>query len=179
MANWPGYGPWRIPVAAAWLAHLVVGVLAGWSLLVRDRVPVLWFWYALLALTVDVTLMAATAPDGLVGPANWGWGSVGWLGCLIFWRRRQSELVGFLAANAALMVIALTLGVARPGLGGEVPHGHRRERHPPARLQRGRARLGGQRAQGHRTVGEAGRARGDRAGARPRTRCRPAPSKTG
>lgn len=109
LANWAAYGPWRIPVATAWAVHLVVGVLASWTLLARDRVPALWSLYALLALAVDVTLMAATAPGGLVGPANWGWGSVGWLGCLIFWRRRQAELVAFLAANAALMVAALAL----------------------------------------------------------------------
>ncbi|RBQ21241.1 hypothetical protein DP939_00465 [Spongiactinospora rosea] len=111
LGNWSLYQP-RTAVALAWAAYLVIAAAAGYVLLFYDRAARLWWVYGGAALVLDVVVMAATAPDHILGAADWGWGSIGWLGVLVLWWRRFLELIAFLAANALLMLGALAVSGA-------------------------------------------------------------------
>jgi hypothetical protein len=96
-----------VPVAA-WL--LFAG-LAGWLSvrLLRGDSTVRYPWRpggVLLAISTAVGL--AVGPDELLSSVNWGWGVVGWLGLVVFWRRPLVGVLLLLAANA-LLTLALVL----------------------------------------------------------------------
>ncbi|MDF5755998.1 hypothetical protein [Spongiactinospora sp. TRM90649] len=104
---------YRLPllVAAAWLVYLAIGVAAAVAL-IRSEHPIRGVWgYAAGAMAVNVGVIAACPPAELVGLADWGWGSVGWLGLTLFWRRERHmrELVVFLALNGLITVAGMAL----------------------------------------------------------------------
>jgi hypothetical protein len=108
LTAWDAYRlPWL--AAAAWLGHLLVGVAAAIALLRSER-PLRGVWaYGAAALAVVVAMLAACPPDRVIGPANWGWGAVGWLAVILFWHRRHHlrELCLFLAADAAIVLAGM------------------------------------------------------------------------
>ncbi|GLZ36573.1 hypothetical protein [Actinokineospora sp. NBRC 105648] len=105
--NWTVYTrQWA--AATGWVLYLAIGV-AGAFLLRREQ-PSRWAWpLAVAALGVDVLLVAAAPDEGLLRPANWAWGAVGWLAVILFWRHRLAHLVAFLVANTVLLGAAMAL----------------------------------------------------------------------
>lgn len=108
VANWHLYR-WPGLAAAAWAAYTAIGVLGAVGLLGPRRLVSRPLPLAAASLLVDGAVMAACTADGLLSAADWGWGSVGWLGVIICWGRRPRALVAFLTANAALMLAAMIL----------------------------------------------------------------------
>jgi hypothetical protein len=105
IAGWSDYR-WPALALACWLGYTVLGVAAGVALLRGRRHRSPWAGAAsAVALSVGVQLACRT--DALVAPANWGWGSVGWLALLVLWDRRLAALVGFLAVNAGATFVGL------------------------------------------------------------------------
>jgi hypothetical protein len=97
---------WPMVVVVCWLVHTAVGAGYGVALLRGRRRGRPWAGgFAALAVSAGVSL--ATPAHALITPANWGWGSVGWIGVLVLWDRRLRELVVFLAANAGVMLVGL------------------------------------------------------------------------
>lgn len=105
LAAWPGYRhPWT--ALAAWFGYLLIGAAGAAALLRAGRPPRAVWAYAGAALAVVAAVLAACPPDQTVGAANWAWGSIGWLGVILFWRRRHHlrELFLFLGADAVLVL---------------------------------------------------------------------------
>jgi len=68
-----------------------------------------WAWNgAGLALALSLTVLLICPPGQEITPADWGWGSVGWLAMLALWHRPLSELILFVVANAVTMLAVLT-----------------------------------------------------------------------
>jgi len=98
--RWPHVAP------ACWLLYTAVGGACAVAMLRGRRVRGAWLWGTLgLALTAVVLL--ACRDGGLITPANWGWGSMGWFAVLVLWDRRLVDLAAFLAANALVMFAGL------------------------------------------------------------------------
>ncbi|GAA5069971.1 hypothetical protein HNP84_001843 [Thermocatellispora tengchongensis] len=110
LVSWERYR-WPLLAAGAWAAYLAIGV-AGSVALLRLRRPLRMVWaYAAGALALDAAVIAASSPGEVLGLADWGWGSVGWLGLILFWRRRRHlrELIWFLLADGAIIVAGMAL----------------------------------------------------------------------
>ncbi|WP_051385654.1 hypothetical protein [Actinokineospora inagensis] len=106
-ADWSVYSrQWA--VLAGWLLYLLVGV-AGSVLLLRDGPRALAWPLAVLTLAIDVLLVVAAPDETILLPANWAWGSVGWLAVILFWRHRAAHLVAFVLADTALLVVGMVL----------------------------------------------------------------------
>ncbi|MFI7633065.1 hypothetical protein [Nonomuraea sp. NPDC049400] len=108
VAGWPSFRwPWL--AAVAWIAYTAVGVVAARSLVRRFEGPARAIELAVAVLAVDVAVIVSCRPADLLGPADWGWGSVGWLGVMLLWNRPRwrSELIAFLSANAGIMLTAM------------------------------------------------------------------------
>ncbi|GAA3036042.1 hypothetical protein GCM10010484_27830 [Actinokineospora globicatena] len=45
----------------------------------------------------------------MVLPANWAWGSVGWVAVIAFWRHRAAHLVAFVVADTAILVAGMVV----------------------------------------------------------------------
>lgn len=69
--------------------------------------PALAWIQAVLALAVTAVVVAACPPSSVIAPANWGWGSAGWLAVLVLWARPARELVTFQALNALVMLAGM------------------------------------------------------------------------
>ncbi|MEV5410753.1 hypothetical protein AB0K60_18145 [Thermopolyspora sp. NPDC052614] len=108
LTGWSGYlYPWLAVAASS--GYLLIGVAAAVALLRSDKpIRAVWAW-AVAALTVVVATIVACPPDQVTGPLNWSWGSIGWLGVILFWRRRHHvrELCLFLAADAAIVLTGM------------------------------------------------------------------------
>ncbi len=108
LASWPDYlHPWL--AAAAGGGYLLLGGAAAVALL-RSQRPIRGVWaYAAATLGLVIAMIVALPPDQLIGPGNWSWGSIGWLGVILFWRRRHHlrELCLFLAADAAIVLTGM------------------------------------------------------------------------
>jgi hypothetical protein len=106
VASWSGYR-WPPVVAAAWLVFAALAGFAARALLIRGgelRRP----WFAaglLLALAAAVDL--ASSPVQVLTTSNWGWGAIGWVALILFWRTGVRDLVTFLAANAVIALAVL------------------------------------------------------------------------
>ncbi|MEV5409814.1 hypothetical protein AB0K60_13365 [Thermopolyspora sp. NPDC052614] len=109
IANWSVYR-WPAAVAAAWLAYVVIGAAGAYALLrTRRTLPGVW-GFAAAAPALDVIVVAACPPGEVLGPGDWPWGAIGWLGVLLFWwRRGPHELIVFLALNGAVMLTGMAL----------------------------------------------------------------------
>ncbi|GGT01736.1 hypothetical protein GCM10010156_69590 [Planobispora rosea] len=108
-----GWHAFRRPmlVAAAWTGYTAIALIATLSLARTSRGPARIRELAVAALAVDVAVIVACRPGDLLGAADWGWGSVGWLGVMLVWDRPRwrAELVAFLAANAGIMLTAMVV----------------------------------------------------------------------
>src|SRR5690606_30034853 len=101
---------WPALAAVAWVVHTAVGAVAAVALL-RGAEPPRTALLAAVALAVTVMVILACRPADLLGTIDWGWGSVGWIGVMLLWHRprRRAELIGFLAANAGIMLAAMAV----------------------------------------------------------------------
>ena len=103
--RWPGL------TVAAWLAYAVIAAVAAAPLLSsRPHLEAAVWPLAFAAIGLTVASALACRPDqDFITPPNWGWGAAGWLGVLLFWRRRIRALVGFLGLNTAASLAAMLL----------------------------------------------------------------------
>lgn len=109
LLNWPAYRqPWV--AGTGWLVFAGAGIVASAWLLRRIR-PLAGPLVGVLLL-VDAAVSATVPPDLLFGPANWGWGTIGWFALLVFWDRGVGGLVAVLATGSA---IALATVLANGG----------------------------------------------------------------
>jgi len=102
---------WPAPAAAAWIAYTAILVIAAAALLRTSRGPAGAAPLAVAVLAVDVAVIVACHPRDLLGPIDWGWGSVGWLAVMLLWGRPRwrRELIAFLAVNAGIMLAAMAV----------------------------------------------------------------------
>ncbi|GGO66958.1 hypothetical protein [Nonomuraea cavernae] len=102
---------WPALAAAAWVVYTAIGVVAALAMLRGSRPPARARALAVAVLAVDVAVIVSCRPEDLLGPIDWGWGSVGWLGVLLVWNRprRRRDLMVFLAANAGIMLAAMAV----------------------------------------------------------------------
>ena len=115
--NRPAYGSFAFQVAM-WLV-MALAIAVG-SVLVLRGVPG-WrpAWTVAMIALVASTAAAATSPAGQMLAVNWAWGSAGWIGVLVLLRRRFTELVWFLAAEAlATLGVQVWDGLHRTELAG-------------------------------------------------------------
>lgn len=109
LLNWPSYRrPWV--AGAGWLVFAGVGIVASAWLFRRTRPPAGPLVAVLLF--VDAVVSATVPAHLLFGPANWGWGTIGWFALLVFWDREVTGLVAVLVSSAA---IALATVLANGG----------------------------------------------------------------
>ncbi|WP_336204212.1 hypothetical protein [Nonomuraea sp. LPB2021202275-12-8] len=110
ITGWPDFR-WPEAAAVAWIAHAAIAAIAAVSLVRTSHGPARVRELVVAALAVDVAVILACHPADLLGPIDWGWGSVGWLGVVLLWNRPRwrAELIAFLAANAAIMLAAMTV----------------------------------------------------------------------
>ena len=103
---------------AMWLV-MALAVIAG-SVLVLQDVPG-WrpAWAVALIALAASTAAAAASPASQMLAVNWAWGSAGWIGVLVLFRRRFIELAWFLAAEAAaILAVQVGDGLHRTDLAG-------------------------------------------------------------
>ncbi|WP_285610528.1 hypothetical protein [Actinokineospora globicatena] len=106
VTNWGVYSrAWA--AAAGWVLYLGVGGVASVLLLRGGSRAYAWV-LGVGALGVDVLLLVA-APGAVVLPANWAWGSVGWVAVIAFWRHRAAHLVAFVVADTAILVAGMVV----------------------------------------------------------------------
>jgi hypothetical protein len=102
---------WPVLAAAAWAVYTVIFLIALLALSRDSRGPARIRELAVAALAVDVAVIVACRPEGLLAINDWGWGSVGWLGVMLAWNRPRwrAELAAFLAAGAVIMLAAMAV----------------------------------------------------------------------
>ncbi|WP_214109706.1 hypothetical protein [Acrocarpospora catenulata] len=107
--GWSAYRwPWL--ALAAWLLYTLIGVAASPALLNPARRLPLGPWpLAAAVLALDAAVIVACRPEDVLSPANWAWGSVGWLAIILFWPRRSwpVDLGVFFAGNAVVMLAGM------------------------------------------------------------------------
>jgi hypothetical protein len=107
IVNWSAYRPGWL-MAAVWLGYPAIGVLASTQL--RRGLPAR---PTLIAVGLPLLLLGnglgqyANRHAPIFGTGNWTFGVVGWFGVLLLWRRTLPELIGFFAANAAIVGAAM------------------------------------------------------------------------
>lgn len=109
IAGWSAYR-WPMLALAAWVLYAAIGLAASLTLLDSPwRLPLRPWPAAALALTVTAAVIVACEPENVMAPANWAWGSVGWLAILLFWSWRgwPAELGLFFLANSAVMLAGM------------------------------------------------------------------------
>ena len=96
--NRAAYGSFAFQ-GAMWLV-MALAITAGTILVLRGtpgRGPA---WAIALTALAASTAAAVASPAGQMLAVNWAWGSAGWTGGLVLFRRRFAELACFLAAEA-------------------------------------------------------------------------------
>ncbi|MFG1704407.1 hypothetical protein ACFLIM_14545 [Nonomuraea sp. M3C6] len=108
-----GWSTFRWPslAAASWIGYAAITAFTAVVLVRTFSGPARVRELALAVLAVDVVVIVACRPQDLLGPSDWGWGSVGWLGVMLLWNRPRwrRELTAFLAANAGIMLAAMAV----------------------------------------------------------------------
>jgi hypothetical protein len=108
VAAWLAYG--LVPSGALiWLGYAVVGAVGatmvlrgGWK---RAAPP----WVACCLLLAGVVANSLTVPGGFFSHYTFAFTVSGWFALVALWHRRLAELLGFLAANGALGLLAVAL----------------------------------------------------------------------
>ncbi|MEU6714328.1 hypothetical protein ABZ897_22915 [Nonomuraea sp. NPDC046802] len=102
---------WPMLAAAAWAVYSAIFVVGLLTLSRTSRGPARIRELVVAALAVEVAVIVACRPDGLLGISDWAFGSVGWLGVMLVWNRPRwrAELIAFLVANAAIMLTAMAV----------------------------------------------------------------------
>ncbi|MCA2176345.1 hypothetical protein LDL08_09130 [Nonomuraea glycinis] len=110
VTGWPVFR-WPELAAVAWLVHTAIAVIAALALTRDSRGPARVRELVVAALAVNVAVILACHPEDLLGPIDWGWGSVGWLGVVLLWNRPRwrAEAIAFLCANAGIMLAAMAV----------------------------------------------------------------------
>ncbi|WP_157239596.1 hypothetical protein [Catenuloplanes japonicus] len=108
LLGWSVYR-WPWVVAACWAAYLAIGVAGAFNLFNRAR-PGLFAPLTVASLALVTIVMAACPPEEILRSFDWAWGSIGWLGVIVFWRRPIGNLVAFLLANGVIVSVGLALG---------------------------------------------------------------------
>jgi hypothetical protein len=115
--NRAAYGSFAFQVAM-WLV-MALAIAAGSVLVLRGAPGWRPAWAVALIALAASTAAAAASPAGQMLAVNWAWGSAGWIGVLVLFRRRFSELAWFLAAEAlATLGVLAWDGLNRPDLAG-------------------------------------------------------------
>ncbi|HEY1619417.1 MAG TPA: hypothetical protein VGG25_17480 [Streptosporangiaceae bacterium] len=115
--NRSAYGSFAFQ-AAMWLV-MALAIAAGSVLALREVRGWRVAWAVALIALAASTASAAASPADLMLAVNWSWGSAGWTGLLVLLRRRFSELVWFLAAEAvAVLGVQAWDGLDRTDLAG-------------------------------------------------------------
>ena len=86
ITGWPVFR-WPELAAVAWLLHTAIAVIAALGADSRTPAARPGTRARRPALAVDIAVILACYPEDLLGPINWGWGSVGWLGVVLLWNR--------------------------------------------------------------------------------------------
>ena len=103
---------------AMWLV-MALAITAGSVQVLRATPGWRPAWSVALVALAASTAAAAASPAGQMLAVNWSWGTAGWTGVLVLHRRRLSELVWFLAAEAlAVLGVQLWDGLHRLDLAG-------------------------------------------------------------
>jgi hypothetical protein len=103
---------------AMWLI-MAVAIAAGSVLVLRGVAGWRLAWTIALVALAASTAAAAASPAGQMLALNWAWGSAGWTGVLVLFRRRFAELAWFLAAEAlATLGVLVWDGLHRTDLAG-------------------------------------------------------------
>jgi hypothetical protein len=115
--NRAAYGSFAFQVAM-WLV-MALAIAAGSVLVLRGTPGWRPAWAVALIALAASTAAAAASPAGQMLAVNWAWGSAGWIGVLVLFRRRFSELAWFLAAEAlATLGVLAWDGLNRADLAG-------------------------------------------------------------
>ena len=75
--------------AALWLI-MAVAIAVGSVLVLRGSLDWRLAWTVAIIALVASTASAAASPAGQMLAVNWAWGSAGWIGVLVLFRRRFS-----------------------------------------------------------------------------------------
>jgi hypothetical protein len=103
---------------AMWLV-MALAIAAGSVLVLRGTPGWRAAWVVALIALAASTAAAAAAPAGQMLAVNWAWGSAGWTGVLVLFRRRLAELAWFLAAETlATLGVQVWDGLNRTDLAG-------------------------------------------------------------
>jgi hypothetical protein len=104
--------------AAMWLV-MALAIAAGSVLVLRGTPRWQLAWAVAVIALAASTASAATSPAGQMLAVNWAWGSAGWIGVLVLFRRRFAELACFLCAQAlATFGVQVLDGLHRTNLAG-------------------------------------------------------------
>jgi len=96
--NRAAYGSFAFQVVM-WLV-MALAITAGSVLVLRGTPGWRPAWAVAVIALAASTAAAAASPAGQMLAVNWAWGSAGWAGVLVLFRRRFAELAWFLAAVA-------------------------------------------------------------------------------
>jgi hypothetical protein len=115
--NRTAYGSFAFQVAM-WLV-MALAITAGSVLVLRGSPSWRPAWTVAVIALAASTAAAAASPASQMLAVNWAWGSAGWIGVLVLFRRRFSELAWFLAAEAlAILSVLAWDGLTRADLAG-------------------------------------------------------------
>jgi hypothetical protein len=115
--NRAAYGSFAFQ-GASWLV-MALAITAGAFLVLRGTPGWRTAWAVAIVALAASTAAAAASPAGQMLAVNWAWGSAGWIGVLVLFRRRFSELAWFLAAEALATLSVLAWdGLTRADLAG-------------------------------------------------------------
>ena len=115
--NRAAYGSFAFQVVM-WLV-MALAITAGSVLVLRGTPGWRPAWAVAVIALAASTAAAAASPAGQMLAVNWAWGSAGWAGVLVLFRRRFAELAWFLAAVAlAILGVQVWDGLHRADLAG-------------------------------------------------------------
>jgi len=103
---------------AMWLV-MAAAIAVGSVLVLRGAPGWCPAWAVAVTALAASTAAAAASPASQMLALNWAWGSAGWTGVLVLFRRRPAELAAFLAAEAlATLAVQVRDGLQRADLAG-------------------------------------------------------------
>jgi hypothetical protein len=115
--NRPSYSSFAFQ-CLMWLI-MALAIAAGTVMVLRGSPRWRPAWAVALIALAASTAAAAASPAGQMLAVNWAWGTAGWTGVLVLFRRRFAELAWFLAAEAlATLGVQAWDGLNRADLAG-------------------------------------------------------------